>query len=93
MKVTQVKVFSVDNQDRLKAYASVVFDNCFIVRDLRIIQGNKGLFVAMPSKKGRDGRYSDIAHPLNQQTRDMIEESVLKAYQEATTGQKDTVEE
>ncbi len=88
MKVTQVRVFPVENQDRLKAYATIVFDSCFIVRDLRIIQGNKGLFVAMPSKKGRDGRYSDIAHPLNQQTRDMIEAAVLQAFQEQVKGEK-----
>jgi len=77
----------VESQDRLKAYATVVFDSCFIVRDLRIIQGNKGLFVAMPSKKGRDGRYSDIAHPLNQQTRDAIEAAVLRAFREHTEEQ------
>ena len=88
MKVTQVRVFPVENQDRLKAYATIVFDSCFIVRDLRIIQGNKGLFVAMPSKKGRDGRYSDIAHPLNQQTRDMIEAAVLQAFQEQVKEKK-----
>jgi len=88
VKVTQVRVFPVENQDRLKAYATIVFDSCFIVRDLRIIQGNKGLFVAMPSKKGRDGRYSDIAHPLNQQTRDMIEAAVLQAFQEQVKEKK-----
>lgn len=79
MEVTEVKIYPV-NEDRLKAYASITFDNCFIVRDLKIIKGNNGLFVAMPSKKRKDGSYRDTAHPLNNETRQMIESKVLEEY-------------
>ena len=72
MLVTDVKVFPV-NEDRLKAYATITFDDCFVVRDLKIIQGNQGLFVAMPSKRRKDGTFKDTAHPLNAETREMIE--------------------
>ncbi len=68
MKITEVKVFPV-NEDRLKAYVSITIENCFVVRDLKVIRGNDGLFVAMPSKKRKDGQFKDIAHPLNQETR------------------------
>jgi stage V sporulation protein G len=80
MKITEVKIFAV-NEDRLKAYVSITFENCFVVRDLKIIQGPSGLFVAMPSKKRKDGQFRDIAHPLNQETRKMIEDAVFDAYE------------
>lgn len=80
MKVTEVKVFPV-NEERLKAYVSVTFDEAFVVRDLKIIQGTTGLFVAMPSKKRKDGQFRDIAHPLNQETRDMIEDAIFAEYE------------
>lgn len=80
MKVTEVKVFPV-NEDRLKAYVSVTFDNCFVVRDLKVIQGTSGLFVAMPSKKRKDGQFRDIAHPLNQETRAMIEDAIFAEFE------------
>lgn len=80
MKVTEVKVFPV-NEDRLKAYASITIDDCFVVRDLKIIQGTSGLFVAMPSKKRKDGQFRDIAHPLNKETREEIEDLVFEAYE------------
>lgn len=80
MEITEVKVFPV-NEDRLKAYVSITIDNCFVVRDLKIIEGTTGLFVAMPSKKRKDGQFKDIAHPLNQETRDQIERMVFEAYE------------
>ena len=79
MEVTEVKIFPVQ-EDRLKAYATITFDNCFVIRDLKVISGNNGLFVAMPSKKRKDGTYRDTAHPLNNQTREMIESKVLEEY-------------
>jgi stage V sporulation protein G len=79
MEVTEVKIFPVQ-EDRLKAYATITFDDCFVVRDLKVISGNNGLFVAMPSRKRKDGTYRDIAHPLNSQTRQMIESKVLAEY-------------
>src|SRR6478736_5597190 len=80
MDITEVKVFPV-NEDRLKAYVTITLDNCFVVRDLKIIKGNDGLFVAMPSKKRKDGQFKDIAHPLNQETRNEIERAVFEAYE------------
>jgi stage V sporulation protein G len=79
MEVTEVKIFPVQ-EDRLKAYAAITFDHCFIIRDLKVINGNNGLFVAMPSKKRKDGSYRDTAHPLNNETRQMIESKVLEEY-------------
>jgi len=84
MDVTEVRVFPVE-EERLKAYATITLDHCFLVRDLKIIYGNKGLFVAMPSKKRKDGTYQDTAHPLNRDTRRMIEEAVLGEYERVRT--------
>ena len=81
MQVTDVKVFPV-NEDRLKAYATITFDDCFVVRDLKVILGNAGLFVAMPSKRRKDGTFKDTAHPLNNETREMIETRVLAQFEE-----------
>ena len=81
MEITEVKIFPV-NEDRLKAYVTITINSCFVVRDLKIIAGHTGLFVAMPSKKRKDGQFRDIAHPLNQETREQIENSVFKAYEE-----------
>lgn len=94
MEVTEVRVFPVD-EDRLKAYATITLDGCFLVRDLKVIMGNRGLFVAMPSKRRRDGTYQDTAHPLNSDTRNMIENHVLGEYQRVRQDgdqQQDTTE-
>ena len=80
MEITEVKVFPV-NEDRLKAYVSITIDDCFVIRDLKIIEGTSGLFVAMPSKKRKDGQFKDIAHPLNQETRAHIEGKIFEAYE------------
>ncbi len=80
MEITEVRVFPV-NEEKLKAYATITFDDCFVVRDLKVIHGNSGLFVAMPSKKRRDGTFKDIAHPLNNDFRSKIEKVVLDAYE------------
>ena len=80
MEITDVKVFPV-NEERLKAYVSITIDDCFVVRDLKVIEGTGGLFVAMPSKKRKDGQFKDIAHPLNQETRNLIEQKVFEAYE------------
>ncbi len=81
MEITEIKVFTV-NEEKLKAYVTIVFDNCFVVRDLKIINGNMGLFIAMPSKKRKDGAFKDIAHPLNKETREMLEQKIMAAYHE-----------
>ncbi len=80
MDVTEVRVFPVD-EDKLRAYVTVTFDHCFVVRDLKLIRGNTGLFVSMPSKRRKDGTYKDIAHPLNNETRRMIEEKIIAEYE------------
>ena len=80
MEVTEVRVFPVD-EEKLKAYVTITIDDCFVVRDLKVIKGNNGLFVAMPSKKRKDGTFRDTAHPLNNETREMIESKVLAKYE------------
>jgi len=79
MEVTEVRIFPMQ-EEKLKAYVTITFDDCFVVRDLKVIKGNNGLFVAMPSKKRKDGTYRDTAHPLDNQTRQMIESKVLEEY-------------
>lgn len=79
MEITEVKVFPV-NEEKLKAYITIVLDHCFVVRDLKVISGTSGLFVAMPSKRRKDGAFKDIAHPLNQETREQMERRILEAY-------------
>ena len=81
MEITEVKVYPVNDNEKLKGYATIIFDNCFVVRDLKIISGTMGLFVAMPSKKKKEGTYRDIAHPLNNETRRMIEDSIIREYE------------
>ncbi len=80
MRITEVKVYPV-NEERLKAYVTITIEDCFVVRDLKIIKGHEGLFVAMPSKKRKDGQFKDIAHPLNQETRAEIERAVFAAFE------------
>lgn len=79
MDITDVKIFPV-NEDKLRAYVTITLDNCFVVRDLKVIHGNSGLFVAMPAKKRKDGTYKDIAHPLNAEMREKLERVVLAEY-------------
>ena len=81
MEVTDVRVFPVE-EEKLKAFVSVIFDDCFVVSDIKIINGNNGLFISMPSKKRKNGTFRDIAHPLNNETRRMIEEKILARYEE-----------
>jgi len=81
MNISDVKIFPV-GEDRLKAYVTVVVENAFVLRELKVIRGNRGLFVAMPSKKGRDGTFKDICHPLNQETRDYFEKTIIAAYRD-----------
>ncbi len=82
MEVTEVRVFPV-NEEKLRAYVTITLDHWFVVRDVKVIQGANGLFVSMPSKKRKDGTYKDIAHPINHETRRMIEEKIIAQYQKA----------
>ncbi len=81
MEITDVKVIPVDDE-KLKAFVSIVFDGDFVVTDIKIIHGPKGLFVSMPSKKRKDGTFKDIAHPLNNKMRQYLEEKVLAVYRQ-----------
>ena len=83
MKITSVKITIVPNEDRLKAYASITLDDCFVVHDLKIIRTDDKLFVAMPSKRHKNKNiFQDIAHPLDKDTRRMIQNAVFKQYEE-----------
>ena len=79
MEITEVRVFPV-NEERLKAYVTITLDNCFVIRDLKVIHGNSGLFIAMPAKRRKDGSFKDIAHPLNSETRERMERTILAEY-------------
>ena len=79
MDITEVKVFPIQ-EEKLKAFVSIVFDHCFMVNDIKIIQGKDGLFISMPSRKKKNGEFKDVAHPLNNETRRMIEDKVLAEY-------------
>ena len=80
MEITSVKVFPV-SEEKLRAFATIVFDSCFVVTDIKIIKGSSGLFVSMPSKRRKDGTFKDVAHPLNSGTRRMIEERIIEEYE------------
>src|SRR5438105_15428762 len=84
MDITEVRVFPV-NEERLKAYVTITLDACFVVRDLKVINGNTGLFVAMPAKRRKDGTFKDIAHPLNSETRERMEKIILAEYEREVT--------
>lgn len=79
MEITEIRV-TLRDEERLKGFANVTFDDAFVIRGMKIIQGNNGYFVSMPSRKRPDGTYQDIAHPINSDMRRMIEEKVLEAY-------------
>ena len=81
MEITEVRVFPV-GEDKLKAFVSIIIDDCFVVSDIKIINGNNGLFISMPSKKRKNGTFRDIAHPLNNQMRQYLEEKVLSVYKQ-----------
>jgi stage V sporulation protein G len=83
MDITDVKIFPVA-EEKLKAYVTITLDGCFVVRDLKVIQGSAGLFVAMPAKKRKDGTYKDIAHPLNTDMRARMERVILDQYERST---------
>lgn len=81
MDITEVRIILRD-EEKLKGFANVTFDNAFVIRGMKIISGNKGYFISMPSRKRPDGTHQDVAHPVNNETRRLIEEKVLAAYEE-----------
>lgn len=85
MTITDVWVRKIEKEGKLKAIVSITLDHEFVVHDIKVIEGEKGLFIAMPSKKSADGEYRDIAHPINSSTRDMIQIAILDKYQQSLT--------
>ena len=81
MTITDVWVRKIEKEGKLKAIVSITLDNEFVVHDIKVIEGEKGLFIAMPSKKSADGEFRDIAHPINSSTREMIQSTILDRYQ------------
>lgn len=100
MKITDVRVRKVDTNNKLKAVASITFDDVFVVHDVKIIEGNNGLFVAMPSRRRQDGSFKDVAHPIVSEFRQELEKAILDIYnseefqkQEAKAEDKEEAEE
>ena len=83
MKITDVRVRKITKEGKMKAIVSITIDDEFVVHDIKVIEGEKGLFIAMPSKKATDGEYRDIAHPINQTTRENIQGIILDRYEQA----------
>lgn len=80
MQITDIRVRKVTSDSKMKAIVSVTFDGEFVVHDIKVIEGEKGLFIAMPSRKIQNGEFKDIAHPINSDTRDKIQQAVLDEY-------------
>ena len=83
MQVTDVRVRRVEKEGKMTAIVSITLDNEFVIHDIKVIEGEKGLFIAMPSRKVGEGNFRDIAHPINAEMRQVVEDAVLKAYHEA----------
>lgn len=82
MKVTDIRVRKIAKEGKMKAVVSITFDDAFVVHDIKVIEGEKGLFIAMPSRKTTDGEYRDIAHPINSDTREELQQMILRTYEE-----------
>ena len=83
MEITDVRIRKVTKEGKMKAIVSITLDEAFVVHDIKVIEGEKGLFIAMPSRKAGDGEYRDIAHPINAETREMVQDAILHAYEAA----------
>lgn len=82
MRITDVRVRRITQSGKMKAVVSITLDNEFVVHDIKVIDGEKGLFIAMPSRKSADGEYRDIAHPINADMRKLVEDAILQTYRE-----------
>ena len=81
MEITDIRIRQMTHDEKMKAVVSVTFDNCFVVHDIKIIDGQEKLFIAMPSRKTPDNEYKDIAHPINMETRELLQSRILEKYQ------------
>ena len=89
MQITDVRVRKIAKEGKMKAIVSITIDDEFVVHDIKVIEGEKGLFIAMPSRKASDGEYRDIAHPINSETRDKIQTLILGKYEEVASQTED----
>lgn len=92
MTITDVRIRKIAAEGKMKAIVSVTFDNEFVVHDIKVIEGQNGLFIAMPSRKTPDGEFKDIAHPINTETREKIQTSILEAYEKAKSDESEATE-
>lgn len=83
MEVTDIRVRMLDREGKMKAVVSITFDDVFVVHDIKVIDGNRGLFIAMPSRRASDGTYKDIAHPISSDTRERLQSLIIEAYKKA----------
>lgn len=93
MEITDIRVRKINKDGKMKAVVSVTFDNEFVVHDIKVIEGDKGRFIAMPSRKTLDGEFRDIAHPINSETRDRIQKTVLEKYEMVLLSEDDITED
>ena len=93
MQITDVRVRKVAKEGKMKAVVSITLDNEFVVHDIKVIEGDKGLFIAMPSRRSGEGEYRDIAHPINSSTREKIQEVILKAYEAALLQEEELLDD
>ena len=93
MTITDVRVRKIASEGKMKAIVSVTFDNEFVVHDIKVIEGQNGLFIAMPSRKTPDGEFKDIAHPINTETRERMQSAISEAYEKAVSEESLTVSE
>lgn len=91
MQITDVRVRKITKEGKMKAIVSITLDDEFVVHDIKVIEGEKGLFIAMPSKKATDGEYRDIAHPINSSTRENLQRVILESYEKALEEPEETI--
>lgn len=91
MNITDVRVRKVAKEGKMKAVVSITIDDEFVIHDIKVIEGEKGLFIAMPSRKATDGEYRDIAHPINSRTREKIQNLILARYEEAASAEEEAL--
>jgi stage V sporulation protein G len=83
MQITDIRIRKVGSEGKLKAYVTVTFDDCFVIHNVKIIEGKTGVFIAMPSRKTKTGEYKDVAHPINSEFRNELQARILEAYENA----------
>ncbi len=91
MQITDIRVRRIAKEGKMKAIVSVTLDDAFVVHDIKVIEGEKGLFIAMPSRRASDGEYRDIAHPINSETRDTLQREILEKYRESLEDEEQPV--